>query len=93
MAIFVWHLRDPSDLLTQRWGADVLVWHQRAGDTHLLSGPGAAVYERLRQGAASTEELHQAIGRSATGGTPDRPALEATLQDMMRLGLVTAHPL
>ena len=90
---FAWRLRQAEALLSRRWRDDVLLWHRHTGDTILLSGLAAAMFSRLQQGSATTAELLHALPAQAPEAAADAAGLEATLQEMMRQGLVTAHPL
>lgn len=93
MAFFAWSLRHQEDLVTRQWAQDLLVWHRRSGDTHLLTGQAAQVFLRLCQGRASTAEIRHTLLPDGVGRASSESDVEATLQDMMRLGLVTALPL
>jgi PqqD family protein of HPr-rel-A system len=90
---FAWGLQGPDFLLSRHWGDQVLLWHRHSGDTVLLTGLGAALFGRLREGHATTTELLHALPAQVQGPALDAAGLEATLQEMMRQGLVTAHPL
>lgn len=95
-AFFVWELVDPQCLLDRQWGGDTLVWHRASGDTHLLNNLATQVFRRLKQAPASPAELSRDVpdcppGAPATHGA--RSPLEATLQEMARLGLVATRPI
>jgi PqqD family protein of HPr-rel-A system len=90
---FAWALDQPDALIPRRWGDQVLVWHRLSGDTHLLTGAAAAIFDRLQQGQATTAQLHHDLAVQAPGPLPSTSSLEATLREMMRRGLVSAHPL
>jgi PqqD family protein of HPr-rel-A system len=90
---FAWGLQHPEALLSQRWGDQVLLWHRHSGDTFLLTGLGATVFDRLSEGPATTTEMLHALPEPGQVSARDAAGLEATLLEMMRQGLVTAHPL
>jgi PqqD family protein of HPr-rel-A system len=90
---FAWRLQHPEVLLSQRWGDQLLLWHRHSGDTFLLTGLGANLFDRLSGGPATTTELLHALPELGRASAQDAAGLEATLQEMMRQGLVTAHPL
>jgi PqqD family protein of HPr-rel-A system len=90
---FAWGLQQPDALLSRAWDGQWLLWHRHSGDTFLLTGLAAALFSHLRQGRASTAELLHSLPAQGQVPAPDAAGLEATLQEMMRQGLVTAHPL
>jgi PqqD family protein of HPr-rel-A system len=95
-AEFVWELVDAALLSDRQWGTDTLLWHQASGDTHLLDDLATQIYRRLQQSPASQADLAAALPTAVAqpSSAPDgRSRLEATLQEMARLGLVLVRPL
>ena len=93
VGFFVWELVDARLLLDRQWGADTLVWNRASGDTHLLNELASQVYRCLSESAATPEELQAALALPTVAPSGNPSALEATLQEMARLGLVVARPL
>jgi PqqD family protein of HPr-rel-A system len=52
-----WRLARPEALLVRGWDGDLAVYDDFSGDTHLLEGGAAALFEVLSESPAKHEDL------------------------------------
>lgn len=74
-----WRVMRPARLRLRRWGAHVVLYDDRSGDTHLLEDPGGRVLERLLVASADGDEL-----LALTAGAPGADGAEADDEDRSR---------
>ncbi len=86
-----WSLVEDAELLTREWEGQIVLYHGGTGNTHLLDGQAAVIFNRLRQGAATEGQLAALLGEGTAG--EDEPAgLRHTLGLLQRLDIVEPLP-
>jgi PqqD family protein of HPr-rel-A system len=68
-----WRLAEQQSLSLKEWDGDIVVYNDASGDTHLIEGVAAAVFDILVDAPASDEHLVKQI--AAVSGEP-REAIE-----------------
>jgi PqqD family protein of HPr-rel-A system len=89
-----WRLAQDRALLSRSWDGQCVVYDSGAGDTHLLDGPAALLFEQLASGPQDLATLAACLlPANATGrGRRGQRVASAFLVELAKLGLVESAP-
>jgi PqqD family protein of HPr-rel-A system len=87
-----WQLSNPTDTAILRFDDEALVFNPSSWETHFLNETAALVFDALRAGPRSIDEIVAEAAGGGEGAVPDGFAEQVSelLGQLQSLGLVTA---
>ena len=77
----------------RRWGDELIVYDQRCGETHLLQGVVAMLFEWLREVPCTADTLAERLSAERVDGIADtRTFVRQVLNELQRLQLLEITP-
>ncbi|OOG21789.1 hypothetical protein B1C78_16035 [Thioalkalivibrio denitrificans] len=77
----------------RRWDDELIVYDQRCGETHLLQGVVAMLFEWLREGPCTADALAERLSAEQVDGVGDTYTfVRQVLNELQRLQLLEVSP-